>query len=142
MQKLSLYILLVAASFILNAQENIEQKIRDLEQQEVQAVLSHDIKVLERIWNPDIMVNNPYNIVILKNDEIFDRIDSGVINYSSFSREIEEIKIFEDFVVTMGHETIVHKTSNLKQTRRFTNLWREFDGEWKIFVRHANIVCE
>lgn len=142
MKTLTLICLLTLLSLKVNAQEDLKQKIRELEQQEVQAVLDRDLTALAKVWHTDMMVNNPYNMIILKREEVFNRIHSGVINYSSFTREVEEIMIYDDFIVSMGHETLAQKTSNVKQTRRYTNIWRQYEGQWKIAVRHANVICE
>jgi ketosteroid isomerase-like protein len=142
MKKLTLISILMLTCIIVNAQEDLAQKIRYLEQQEVKAVMDRDLTALAMFWHNDMVVNNPNNTIILKRDEIFDRIRSGMINYSSFTRNVEEIKVFDDFIVSMGHEVLTHKSSNIKQTRRYTNIWKEFNGQWKLTVRHASVMCD
>jgi hypothetical protein len=49
-------------------------------------------------------------------------------------------------VVVMGSEVVVpapgapNADKSLK--RRYTNVWMNRDGKWRLTVRHANNVCE
>jgi sulfur carrier protein ThiS len=124
--------------------ESIKELIRNLEIRETRAVVDKNFEELKKIWAEDFMVNNPFNEVIHDRQEVLDRVESGFINYSSFEREIESMRILDDIVIVMGQETIL-PLSGLSAgkilKRRYTNIWKQKDGEWQIKIRHANVIC-
>lgn len=124
----------------------LEQTIRKLEQQEDDAVLRGDVAALEKIWAEDFTVNNPQNQISRGRKEVLDRIRAGLLKYSSFTREIEEVKLYGDTVVVMGLEVVTPVGSNPKAgqavRRRFTNIWMKRNGQWLLSVRHANVICQ
>jgi hypothetical protein len=136
-------ILLVFMAIGLSAfsQTDLEMLIRDLEQQEVTAVLNQDTETLKKIWGRNVLVNNPFNEVITARDQIFGFMKSDRIQYSRFVRRVEHIDVRDEMVISMGHEEIVHAITEANIKRRYTNIWMLDEGEWKIVIRHANIIC-
>ena len=123
----------------------LEQTIRRLELEERDAVLRSDAAALQKLWAEDFTVNNPQNQISRGRKEVLDRVRSGLINYSSFVREIESIGFYGDTVVVMGLE-VVTPIGNTPRTgqalrRRFTNIWMKRNGNWLLAVRHANVIC-
>jgi hypothetical protein len=120
----------------------LEQKIRKLEQAQVDALLRNDIAAMERNWATDYVVNNPLNKVV---DASKGRIQSGTRTYSSFIREIERVLIHGNTVIVMGQETVVPSgaASDAGKTisRRFTNIWMMRDGKWLLTARQATVIC-
>jgi ketosteroid isomerase-like protein len=138
-------------SFSLFAQEDkteseIESLIRHLETVETQAVVKQDVATLKKLWAEDFMVNNPYNTVVKGRAQVLERMSDGVIHYASFEREIESMMVMDNLVIVMGLETIapIGDAPMAGETvkRRYTNLWKLEDGEWRVKARHANIICE
>jgi ketosteroid isomerase-like protein len=126
-----------------------EAAVRALDEQARVAALSRDVPALERLWSDQLVVNAPNNQVILgKRAVLDDFVRAGIINFSSFERRIEFIRIDGDFATTMGLETVVPITDSpangLKagQTirRRFTNIWKRDRDTWRLFIRHANVI--
>ena len=72
-------------------------------------------------------------------------IRNGVIDYSSFARDIETMLFHGETVIVMGSETITPggRAPLAGQTvhRRFTHFWMKRDGEWRLTARHANAIC-
>lgn len=129
----------------VNQTNAFEQEIRKLDKTEVDAVLRKDVAALEKLWAVDFTVNNPRGDIINGRREVFALIRSGVIDYSSFVREVERVLIHGDTVILMGLETVkpVNKAPQAGQTvrRRFTNIWMKRNGEWRVTARHANVIC-
>ena len=48
-----------------------EDVIRQLEEQERQAVLKQDLTALERLWSEEFIVNNPQNQISSSRDAVF-----------------------------------------------------------------------
>lgn len=110
----------------LSAQNNskVEDEIRALEEKEYNAMVNQDSETLQRIWATDFMVNAPFNRVTLSSHEVLELVKKGVIKYSSFKRNIEEIMIQKNMVITMGSEEVVPlgDVPNARETvkRRYT----------------------
>lgn len=126
-------------------QIKLEQEIRKLDAAEADAILNKDIAALDKITAEDFTVNAPGNTVIMGRKAVTELIQNGVIDYSSFVREIQTILFYGDTVIVMGSETIkpVRKAPFAGQTvnRRFTNFWMKRKGKWLLTARHANVIC-
>ena len=127
------------------AHEDTKAEISRLEQLEVRAVVARDAATLERLWGMQYVVNNPNNQIILAKP---DPLDRPVLRQSriSFDREIEHITVLDDLAISMGSETVVPGADSLSSgktvRRRYTNIWKKLDGQWKLVARHANEICE
>ncbi len=146
MKKVSATIYLIFCISYLFAQHSaIETEIRNLEQNEVQAILTKDTTVLKTLWDIDYIVNNPENKIVLAKPNPVDR---PVLQNqrTSFTREVEKIIINGDVAISMGSETVVSiaDASKSAQTvqRRYTNIWMKKNGSWKLIARHANKICQ
>lgn len=121
----------------------LEQEIRALEQEQVDALLRNDLVAMRRNQADDYVVNNPSNEVV---NHRTGPIQRGERTYSSFTREIERVLLRGNAVIVMGRETVVPSGSSADAGstihRRFTNMWMQRDGRWLLMARHASVVCE
>jgi len=128
------------------ARANDERVIRKLEEEQVGAVLAQDIPTLERLWSPQMIVNNPQNGISPNRDAVIDRVRRGLIRYSRYELKIEAIRVSGDLAIVMGSETVVPKgeAPRAGQTvhRRYTNIWARSGSTWHSVARHANVVLE
>ena len=143
MKKIIVVLALTINAYTLFAQsDKIEREIRTLEEKEHKAMLKREIETLKNIWATDFIVNTPVNKVSLSSQELFDLIKAGVFNYSSFTRNIEQVFIKGNLAITMGSEAVVPQgnTPRSGQTvnRRYTNIWMRDNDGWKLTARHAN----
>ena len=128
---------------------SIEATVRSLDDQARIAALNRDIPALERLWSEQLTVNAPNNTVVVGRRAVIDGfVRTGIINFSSFERQIEFSRVEGDFAAIMGAETVTSigdaPSSGLAagQTiqRRVTNIWKNEGGTWRLFWRHANVV--
>jgi hypothetical protein len=71
------------------------------------------------------------------------------INFSSFEREVEFMRVDGDFVTIMGLETLRTLTDSPANglrageitRRRATNIWRREGSTWRLYIRHANVIA-
>lgn len=124
--------------------EKLEAEIRSLEQLEVEAILKKDTVTLLKLWDKDYVVNTPNNMIVFAGKTAIDR---PVLRNArtSFTRNVEQIIIRGNIVMAMGSETVVPETSQSNAgevKRRYTNIWMNLDGTWKIVGRHANVICK
>ena len=126
-----------------------EATVRSLDDQARIAALKRDVPALERLWSDQLVVNAPNNqVVIGKRAVLDDFVRAGIINFSSFERQIEFIRVDGDFTTIMGIETVTPitnaPTAGLKAgqsiQRRFTNIWKRDGDTWRLFIRHANVI--
>lgn len=125
-----------------NHNDALEQKIRKLEQAQVDALLRDDVTAMKRNWAEDYVVNNPFNEAV---DASKGPIQAGTLRYSSFTREVERVLIRGEVVIVMGRERVVPKGASPDAgktiNRRFTNIWMKRKGKWLLTARHANVIC-
>lgn len=109
-----------------HAQQSATAEITKLEQQERQAVIKGDTTTLKRLWDKELVVNNPDGFIVTL-PQIMGLIRSGKIDYTSFERTIEKITISGDLAIAMGREVVApeKQTANAGKTvtRRYTNVW-------------------
>lgn len=126
-----------------------EQRVRLLDDEERVAALKRDLPALERLWSEQFTVNAPNNQVVIGRRAVMDTfVHSSVINFSTFERQIEFIRADGDFVFIMGLETVVPVgdapsvglVAGQAIKRRFTNIWKNESGSWRLFARHANVI--
>jgi hypothetical protein len=86
-----------------------EVEIRKLEQTVVMAILNADTTTLKQVWAPEFLVNNPRNDISANRNAVLQTQKSGIIDYSTFERVIEQMQFQKETVITMGHETFVSR---------------------------------
>jgi ketosteroid isomerase-like protein len=122
-----------------------EAAVRALEERDRLAVLNQDYQVSQGIWATDLLVNTPTNRIAPNADAVLRMKQSGQADYSSFERQIEELRVDGDIAIVMGAETVrpVGKAPLAGQTvqRRFTNVWKKRQGVWRMAARHVSNVC-
>jgi ketosteroid isomerase-like protein len=118
----------------------IETEVRKLDSLHAAAVLSGDLKEMDKYWTEDFMVTNPFNEIDRAN-----RIRNGAVTYASFQRICEAVQIHGTTAVLMGKEIVVPKgkSPDAGKTiyRRYTNIWMKLDGHWRLVARHASVIC-
>ena len=137
--------LIISSILIVSAQSEMEKKVIEIEVRKLDslhaaAVLSGDLKEMDKYWTEDFMVTNPFNEI-----DKADRIRNGTVTYSSFQRICEAVKIYENVAILMGKEIVVPKgkspDSGKTINRRYTNIWMNLNGQWKLVARHASVIC-
>ena len=126
-----------------------DELVRSLDDQERAAALNRDVPALERLWSDEFVVNAPNNQVVVGRQQNLDKfVRGGVINFSSFERTIEFMRVDGNFGVLMGLETVVPRTDVPSAglvagqiiRRRFTNIWKKEGDTWRLYWRHANVM--
>ena len=122
-----------------------EDVIRQLEEEERQAVLQQDVATLERLWSEEFIVNNPQNQISKSRSDVLARVKQGLIRYAAFERRIESIRFNADIAIVMGAETVepvgdAPRAGGIVE-RRFTNVWRKHNDTWHMIARHANVIA-
>ena len=82
------------------------EEVRRLNAEEVDAFLHQDPKVMERLWSDDFVVTNPLNKFVTK-QQVLGMVKSGFLIITSFDRQIEYVRVYDDAVIVAGSETVV-----------------------------------
>ncbi len=89
----------------------------------------------------DLVVNNPQNAISMPGDTA--RLNAeGRIRYDRYLRTIEYAGRRGDLVILMGEERVTRKGASPGEVevRRFTDIWRQDDGKWRLTARQATKV--
>jgi glutamine synthetase len=78
--------------------DRVEETIRQLNAQEVEALLRNDVKALEALWSKDFVVTNPFNKFVNK-QQVIGMVKTGVLAFASYDRKIEYVQIYGDTAV-------------------------------------------
>ena len=133
----------------LQTDSSDERVVSALDEQERLAALNRDVSELKRLWSEDFTVNAPTNQVVVGRQGNLDAfVRSGIINFTTFDRSVEFIRVDGPFAVIMGLETVVPKedapsvglVAGQQVHRRFTNIWRQEGNTWRLYWRHANVI--
>lgn len=126
------------------AKENTpEQEARARSEEEVQGFLNKDRQALANLWSDDLIVTNPLNKLVNK-QQVLGMIDSGFLVITSYDRQIEYAHVYGEMVVLAGSETVTWggkmPAAGKAEHLRFTAIWMKQGGRWQEVVRHANII--
>lgn len=109
---------------------------------EVAAILAEDLSGFGDSLAADVIVNSPLGRINRRADTLA-AFGGGFIRYSSFDRRIEYAGRLGELVVIMGNEILVPKGNapNAGRTvhRRFTDIWRNETGVWRLVLRQATV---
>lgn len=123
----------------------LEAKIRALDMAHAEAIFKGDAVALDLLMDDNVVVNHPTNRIVNEKKELLALINQGVIRYSSFERRPEKFIFYPNMVVVMGDETVVPAkgapNEGQELRRRYTNVWMNQGGTWRLAFRHANNVC-
>jgi ketosteroid isomerase-like protein len=112
---------------------NIEETIRACEERRVQALLNADMAELDRLFHEDLLWTHSAGMTDIK-PTILTKLSSGGTKY--FEIELTDITIrpFSEVVLSTGvaimHAEVAGTEYHLKN--RYTNLWAEDGGNWKM----------
>jgi hypothetical protein len=119
---------------------SVDPVIRSLEDEERLAVLRGDVDSLRRLWSEQFTVNTPLNRISPDRAAVLELVRRGSLQYSSFDRRIEQLRVLGDLAIVMGAEAVqpVANPPVPPVQRRFTHVWRNEAGSWRLLARHAN----
>lgn len=106
-----------------------------------------DSGAVESFFTADFVLRGPNNLLISRADMLaaIGRINTpGAFRYTSYERVIEAACCRVDLVILMGSEVTVSEgtsaSTGRQLSRRFTDVWRKEDGEWRQLARQSTSV--
>ena len=126
-------VLALALTSIVMAQEqstagtqrsNIEQVIRQLDGERIQAQIGADAAALDRIYADDFIGVGPSGTVRTKKQVISD-FTSGTLKFQSITTDEVQVRVYENTAVETGLSTMNGKDKGnaVPRNTRFTRVW-------------------
>ncbi len=104
------------------------------------AAASGDTTGFQALLADDLAVNNPQNGVSVRGATA-QRSAAGLISYTRYDRVIDYAGLRGDIVLLMGEEIVQPRGESGEVHRRFTDLWKQVGGRWKLTARQATIIA-
>src|SRR5947209_17886934 len=118
----------------------VENEIRNLEEELTQTEMQLDVNALDRIYADDIMVTAPIGICVDKPaviSEVRQAADKATIG--KYDKDDLKVRAFGDTAVSSYRLTAwaTVEGAEIKRALCITNVWMKRNGGWQIVARHT-----
>ena len=148
MRSLVTAVLALALTSIVMAQEqsagtqasSIEQAIKQLDGERIQAQVGADAAALDRIYADDFIGVGPSGTVRTKKQVISD-FTSGTLKFQSITTDEVQVRVYENAAVETGLSTMIGKDKGTAVPRntRFNRVLVKQQGRWRLVANHYSI---
>jgi hypothetical protein len=120
------------------------QEVLELRRQGIVAITTVGASAASERYSSTFVANTPGNVVVT-GDAMLARFARGTLSYAAVEQHLEYAGSHgPDMVVLMGEEVVVPgpnaPDAGKRIHRRFTDVFRKENGEWRHDLRHANVV--
>jgi ketosteroid isomerase-like protein len=144
-------VLLITLTSIARGQEqsasrdqrsSVEQAIRQVDNERIQAQIHADATALDRIYASDFIGVGPSGTVRTKPQVIAD-FTSGNLKFQSISTDEVQVRVYENTAVETGLSTMVgqDKGKTVPRDTRFTRVWVKQQGHWQLVANHYSTLA-
>ena len=144
-QTFTIALLVFSALAIASGQEqgaikdskSVEQIIRKLDNERIQAQIHADATALERIYADDFTGVGPSGTVRTKPQVISD-FTSGDLRFQSITTDDVRVRVYGNTAVETGRSTMNghDKGKEVPHDTRFTRVWVKQHGRWRLVANH------
>jgi ketosteroid isomerase-like protein len=115
----------------------VEQVIRKLDDERIQAQIHADAVALEQIYAPDFIGVGPSGAVRTKPQVISD-FTSGNLRFQSITTDDVQVRVYGNAAVETGRSTMngQDKGKTVPRDTRFTRVWIKQQGRWRLVANH------
>jgi uncharacterized protein (TIGR02246 family) len=115
----------------------VEQAIRKLDNERIQAQIHADAAALERIYADDFIGVGPSGTVRTKPQVISD-FTSGDLRFQSITTDDVQVRVYGNAAVETGRSTMngQDKGKPVPRDTRFTRVWIKQQGRWRLVANH------
>ena len=116
---------------------SVEQAIRQLDNERIQAQIGADAVALNRIYADDFIGVGPSGTVRTKAQVISD-FTSGDLKFQSIVTDEVQVRVYENAAVETGLSTMSgqDKGKAVPRDTRFTRVWVKQDARWRLVANH------
>ena len=121
--------------------KSIDQIIRQLDNERIQAQMSADTVVLNRIYADDFIGVGPSGTVRTKPQVISD-FTSGGLKFQSITTDDVQVRVYKNTAVQTGRSTMIGQDKNkvVPRDNRFTRVWVKQHGSWQLVANHYSLL--
>ena len=145
-QILAIAVVVFSAAVIVLGQERraagdqtktVEQAIRQVDNERIQAQIHADKVALERIYADDFIGVGPSGTVRTKPQVISD-FTSGSLKFDSITTAEVQVRVYGNAAVETGLSTMdgQDKGKTVPRDTRFTRMWIRQQGRWRLVANH------
>ena len=122
---------------------SVEQTIRQLDQERIQAQINADTVALDRIYAEDFIGVGPSGTVRAKTHVIAD-FSSGSLKFQSITTEDIQVRVYGKTAVETGRSTMngQDKGKAVPRDNRFTRVWVKQKGHWHLVSNHYSLLIK
>lgn len=119
---------------------SVEQAIRQLDNERIQAQIGADAVALDRIYAEDFIGVGPSGTVRTKAQVISD-FTSGNLKFQSITTAEVQVRVYENAAVETGLSTMngQDKGKAVPRDTRFTRVWVKQQGRWRLVANHYSL---
>src|ERR1041385_7630849 len=142
------FVMLAATSIALGQKQSakkdqrrsVEQSIRLLDDERIQAQVHADATALDRIYADDFIGVGPSGTVRTKPQVIAD-FTSGNLKFQSITTDDVQVRIYGNTAVETGLSTMTgqDKGKAVPRDTRFTRVWVKQQGRWRLVANHYSL---
>lgn len=120
---------------------SVEQVIRQLDQERIQAQIDADAMALDRIYADDFIGIGPSGTVRTKPQVIAD-FTSGELKFQSITTDDVQLRVYGNTVVETGRSTMIgqDKGKGVPRDNRFTRVWIKQGSRWRLVANHYSLL--
>jgi uncharacterized protein (TIGR02246 family) len=118
-------------------QTSVEEAIKKLDNERIQAQIHADAAALARIYADDFIGVGPSGTVRTKAQVISD-FTSGDLKFQSITTDEVQVRVYENTAVETGLSTMIgqDKGQTVPRDTRFTRVWVKQQGRWRLVANH------
>jgi ketosteroid isomerase-like protein len=142
----TLVILVVTAASIAPGQaqnaprasrKNVDEIIRHVDQERIQAQIGADAAALDRIYADDFIGIGPSGVVRTKSQVIAD-FTSGNLRFQSITADDVRVRVYGNTAVETGRSTMIGQdgAKPVPRDNRFTRVWVKQQRGWRLVSNH------
>ena len=115
----------------------VEETIRNLDNERIQAQIHADAMALDRIYAADFTGVGPSGTVRTKPQVISD-FTSGDLKFQSITTDDVQVRVYGNTAVETGLSTMIgrDKGQAVPRDTRFTRVWVKQEGRWRLVANH------
>lgn len=126
------------------ADDKAVQEVLALRKRGIAAMTTVGVSAESERYSSTFVANTPANAVVT-GDKMLEQFARGTIGYQSVEQHLDYAASHgPDLVVLMGEEIVVPRAgapnAGKRIHRRFTDVFRKENGEWRYDLRHANVI--
>ena len=120
---------------------SVEQAIRQLDNERIQAQIHADAAALDRIYADDFIGIGPSGTVRAK-PQVLSDFTSGDLKFQSITTDDVQVRVYGNTAVETGRSTMNGQDGSkiVPRDNRFTRVWVKQQGCWRLVANHYSLL--